>query len=193
MVNALDPDRPLRSDARRNREKILSTAVRVFAEQGLDANLDQIAKEAGVGAGTLYRNFPTREALVEAAYRNELARLCDAAPVLLATMTPREAIRAWMGLYIDYATAKHGMADALRAVVDTGRNPCAHSRELMLESLSSLLAAGVADGTVRPDVGADDLLACVVGIALASRALEQRPQAERLLDLAMDGLRRKER
>lgn len=120
MVNALDPDRPLRSDARRNRDKILSAAVRVFAERGLEANLDQIAKEAGVGAGTLYRNFPTREALVEAAYRNELARLCDAAPVLLATMTPHAAIRAWMGLYIDYATAKHGMADALRAVVDTG-------------------------------------------------------------------------
>ena len=192
MVNALDPDRPLRSDARRNRDKILSAAARGFAERGLEAKLDQIAKEAGVGAGTLYRNFPTREALVEAAYRNELARLCDAAPVLLATMAPRAAIRAWMGLYIDYATAKHGMADALRAVVDTGRNPCAQSREMMLTSLSSLLAAGVAAGGVRADVRADDLLACVVGVALATRAPERRPQAERILDLAMDGLRPRE-
>ncbi|MFC6086706.1 TetR/AcrR family transcriptional regulator [Sphaerisporangium aureirubrum] len=193
MVNALDPDRPLRSDARRNRDKILSTAVRVFAEHGLDANLDQIAKEAGVGAGTLYRNFPTREALVEAAYRNELARLCDSAPGLLASMPPRQAIRAWMGRYIDYATAKLGMADALRAVIDCGGNPYAHSREMMLESLSSLLEAGIADGSIRADITPDDLLACLVGIALAARKPEQRAQAERLLDLSMDGLCHKTR
>jgi AcrR family transcriptional regulator len=185
---ARDPDRPLRVDAQRNRDKILSTAVRVFAEQGLDANFDRIAKEAGVGAGTLYRNFPTRESLVEAAYRNELGRLCHAAPDLLATMPPREALRAWMGRFIDYATAKLGMADALRAIVESGGNPYARSQEVMLRSLTSLLEAGGAAGTVRPDITAKDLLASLTGIALTSGRPEQRDQAERLLDLTMDGL-----
>lgn len=182
-------DRPLRADEQRNRDKILSTAVRVFAEQGLDANFDQIAKEAGVGSGTLYRNFPTREALVEAAYRNELSRLGDAVPDLLSSMPPHEALRDWMGRFIDYATAKIGMADALRAVIDSGRNPYIHTQEMMITSISSLLAAGVATGSVRSDISATDLLASLTGIALASGKPEQREQAERLLDLAMDGLR----
>ncbi|WP_371494854.1 TetR/AcrR family transcriptional regulator [Kitasatospora sp. NBC_00374] len=180
--------RPLRADAQRNRDKILSAAVRVFAEEGLDAHLERIAKEAGVGSGTLYRNFPTREALIEAAYRNELSRLCDAAPDLLATLAPREALRAWMGRFIDYATAKLGMADALRALVESGVNPYAQSHEMMLAALASLLAAGVEAGAVRSDIGATDMFAALTGIALASGKPEQREQAERLLDLTLDGL-----
>ncbi|MGP8296842.1 TetR/AcrR family transcriptional regulator [Streptomyces inhibens] len=180
--------RPLRADAQRNRDKILSAAVRVFAEQGLDAHLERIAKEAGVGTGTLYRNFPTREILIEAAYRNELSRLCDAAPDLLATMPPREALRAWMGRFIDYATAKLGMADALRALVESGVNPYAQSHEMMLAALTSLLDAGVSAGTIRSDIGATDMFAGLTGIALTSGKPEQRAQAERLLDLALDGL-----
>ncbi|MEU9131056.1 helix-turn-helix domain-containing protein [Kitasatospora sp. NPDC048540] len=180
--------RPLRADAQRNRDKILAAAVRVFAEDGLDAHLERIAKEAGVGSGTLYRNFPTRDVLIEAAYRNELSRLCDAATELLAALPPREALRAWMGRFIDYATAKFGMADALRALVESGVNPYARSRELMLEALTSLLAAGVEAGTVRSDVGADDMFAALTGIALASGKPDQRAQAERLLDLTLDGL-----
>jgi AcrR family transcriptional regulator len=185
---ARDTGRPLRADAQRNRDKILSAAVRIFAEQGLDAHLERIAKEAGVGTGTLYRNFPTREILIEAAYRNELSRLCDAAPGLLATMEPREALRAWMGRFIDYATAKLGMADALRALVESGVNPYAQSHEMMLAALTSLLAAGVRAGTVRSDIGATDMFAALTGIALASGKPEQREQAERLLDLTLDGL-----
>src|SRR5689334_24518261 len=87
--------RPLRADARRNRDRLLDAAVRAFSQDGPDVTLDAIAKEAGVGIGTLYRHFPTREALVEAAYRNELARLCDAAADLLATMPPEAALRTW--------------------------------------------------------------------------------------------------
>jgi AcrR family transcriptional regulator len=184
-----DTGRPLRADARRNREKILSTAARVFAEQGLDAHLEHIAKEAGVGTGTLYRNFPTRELLIEAAYRNELSRLCEAAPELLATMPPRDALRAWMGRFIDYATAKLGMAEALRAVVDSGVNPYAHSRELMMTALTSLLDAATAAGTIRSDISPADMFATLTGVALASGKPEQRGQAERLLDLILDGLR----
>jgi AcrR family transcriptional regulator len=185
---ARETGRPLRADAQRNRDRILSAAVRVFAEQGLDAHLERIAKEAGVGTGTLYRNFPTREILIEAAYRNEVAKLCDAAPDLLATMPPREALRAWMGRFIDYATAKLGMADALRALVESGVNPYAQSREMMLAALTSLREAGVGAGTIRSDIGATDMFAALTGIALASGKPGQREQAERLLDLTLDGL-----
>ncbi|MFJ9883910.1 TetR/AcrR family transcriptional regulator [[Kitasatospora] papulosa] len=184
-----DTGRPLRADARRNREKILSAAVRVFAEEGLEAHLERIAKEAGVGSGTLYRNFPTREALIEAAYRNELSRLCEAASELLAAMPPREALRAWMGRFIDYATAKLGMAEALRAVVDSGVNPYAHSRELIMTALTSLMDAARAAGAIRSDVSPAVMFAALTGVALASGKPEERVQAERLLDLTLDGLR----
>lgn len=184
-----DTGRPLRADARRNREKILSAAVRVFAEEGLEAHLERIAKEAGVGSGTLYRNFPTREALIEAAYRNELSRLCEAASELLAAMPPREALRAWMGRFIDYATAKLGMAEALRAVVDSGVNPYDHSRELIMAALTSLMDAATATGTIRSDVSPAVMFAALTGVALASGKPEEREQAERLLDLTLDGLR----
>jgi AcrR family transcriptional regulator len=185
---AREAGRPLRADAQRNREKILAAAVRIFAEQGLDAHMERIAKEAGVGAGTLYRNFPTREVLIEAAYRNELAKLCDAVPELVTTMPPQRALRAWMGRFIDYTTAKLGMAEALRAVVDTGVNPYAESRERILEALTSLLNPSVAAGAVRSDVSAADVFAALTGIALACPKPDQREQAERLLDLVCDGL-----
>ncbi|MCP2163414.1 TetR/AcrR family transcriptional regulator [Goodfellowiella coeruleoviolacea] len=181
-------ERPLRADAQRNREKILATAVRVFTEQGLDAHLEQIARQAGVGTGTLYRNFPTRQALIEAAYRNELAKLCDAAPELLATAPPQAALRAWTRRFLDYVSAKLGMADALRTVVDSGGNPYAQSKDLILAALATLMDAGVAAGTVRSDISAADMLASLTGIALASGKPDQREQAERLLDLTLDGL-----
>ncbi|PRY35643.1 TetR/AcrR family transcriptional regulator [Umezawaea tangerina] len=180
--------RPLRADARRNRDKILSTAVVMFARDGLDATLDAIAKEAGVGPATLYRNFATREALIEAAYRNELRLLCEASGELLAVLPPKRALRAWMGRFIDYVSAKIGMADALRALVATGVNPYDQTRELMHTAVTALLEAGAADGTVRSDVAAADVVASLTGIAIASGNPPRRDLAERLLDLLMDGL-----
>ncbi|MFR9793563.1 TetR/AcrR family transcriptional regulator [Streptomyces sp. MB22_4] len=180
--------RPLRADARRNREKILAAALRVFAAQGLDAHLERIAKEAGVGSATLYRNFPTREALIEAVYRNELARLCDAAPALLAAEPPLEALRAWTRLFLDYVTAKYGMIDALRAIAATGGNPYGHSREMIQAALGALMDACAAAGTIRTDIAPTDVFAALEGIALTSAKPEQRRQAERLLDLTLDGL-----
>ena len=185
---AREAGRPLRADAQRNHDKILTAAVRMFAEEGLDAHFERIAKEAGVGSATLYRNFPTRESLIEAAYRNEVTKLCDAAPDLLATMPPREALRAWMGRFLDFATAKLGMADALRAFIASGGDPYGRSQELMLEALTSLRQAGVEAGTIRTDITAPDILVGLTGIALAAGRPEQRSQAERLLDLTMDGL-----
>src|SRR6202040_559454 len=101
----------------RIRARLLEAAVRAFTQEDPEVTLDAIAKDAGVGIGTLYRHFPTREALIEAAYRNELARLCDAVPDLLQAMPPDQAMRTWMDRYIDYMSTKRGMADALRAVI----------------------------------------------------------------------------
>ncbi|MFE6846595.1 TetR/AcrR family transcriptional regulator [Streptomyces sp. NPDC057686] len=185
---APDTGRPLRADAQRNRDKILAAAVRVFTDEGLNAHYERIAKEAGVGTGTLYRNFPTRETLIEAAYRNEVARLCDAVPGLLAALPPHDALRAWMGRFVDYATAKLGMADALRAVVASGSDPYGHSREMIQTAITTLMEAGTAAGVLRSDIRPTDVFAILAGIALTSARPEQRDQAERLLDLTLDGL-----
>jgi AcrR family transcriptional regulator len=181
--------RPLRADAQRNRDRLLDVAVRAFSEEGPDVTLDAIAKEAGVGIGTLYRHFPTREALVEAAYRSQLARLCDAAAELLRTMPPDDATRTWMDRFVDYMTTKRGMAEALRAVIASGGNPYAQSRDRLTAAITTLLRAGAVAGTVRADVEPGDVLASLSGVSLAAGEPAQRDQARRLLDLLMDGLR----
>ena len=183
------PDRPLRADAQRNRDRLLETAVRAFSRDGPEATLESIAKDAGVGIGTLYRHFPTREALIEAAYRNELARLCDVVPALLADLPADEALRAWMDRFVDYMTTKRGMLGALRVVIASGGNPFAESMERMTAAVTTLLEAGADAGTVRSDVAPRDVLAGLSGVSLAAGQPDQRDQAHRLLDLLMDGLR----
>ncbi|MGW8379859.1 TetR/AcrR family transcriptional regulator [Streptomyces sp. ODS28] len=185
---ARETGRPLRADARRNREKILAAAVRVFTEDGLGAHLERVAKEAGVGTGTLYRNFPTREDLIEAAHRNEVARLCDAAPGLLAASPPPEAMRSWMHRFLDYATAKKGMAEALRSLAATGADPYGSSHEMIQAAVTKLLEAGVESGDFRSDFRPGDLFAALAGIALTSAGPGQRAQAERLVELTLAGL-----
>ncbi len=175
--------RALRADAQRNRDRLLEVAVRAFSQDGPDTTLDAIAKEAGVGIGTLYRHFSSREALIEAAYRSELARLCDAVPDLLLAKPPDEATRTWMDRYIDYMTTKRGMADALRAVIASGGGPYAQSRDRLTTAITTLLQAGAAAGTLRADVEPAS------GVSLAAGEPAQRDQAGRLLDLLMDGLR----
>jgi len=181
--------RPLRADAQRNRDRLLEVAVRAFSDGGADVTLDAIAKEAGVGIGTLYRHFPTREALIEATYRNELARLCDAADELLDTQRPEDALRIWMDRFVDYMTTKRGMAEALRAVIASGGNPFAQSRDRLLAAITTLLTAGAQSGAVRSDIAPADALASLSGVSLAAGEPTQRAQAGRLLDLIMDGLR----
>ena len=181
--------KPLRADAQRNRARLLAVAVRTFSKDGPDVTLESIARDAGVGIGTLYRHFPTREALVEAVYRNELARLCDAAADLLRTAPPDQAMRAWMDRFIDYMITKRGMADALRALIASGGDPFAQSRGRLLGAITMLLAAGAAAGTIRGDVEPGDVLASLSGVSLAAGEPAQRDQARRMLDLLMDGLR----
>ncbi len=181
--------RALRADAQRNRDKLLDAAVRAFSSEGPEVTLEAIAKDAGVGIGTLYRHFPTREALVEAAYRNELARLCDGVPDLLRAEPPDRATRIWMDRFVSYMTTKHGMADALRAVIASGGNPFAESRDRLLTAITTLLEAGVAAGTVRPDIQPSDVLVSLSGVSLVTVDPARPDQARRILDLLMDGLR----
>jgi AcrR family transcriptional regulator len=186
---AKDPDRPLRADAQRNRDKIVAVATRIFDTEGLGVNYDRIAREAGVGAGTLYRNFPTRESLVAAAYYGDLGWLCDGASELLDVLPAYDALRTWLRRLLDHATSKAGMADALLAMISTSDRPFGDGGERLCAAISVLLKAGVGAGAVRSDVTATDVLAAVTGAALVSGGPDRRGQGERLLDLVVDGLR----
>lgn len=179
----------LRADARRNRDRILEAAVRAFSEKGADVPIDTIAKAAGVGSATLYRHFPTREALVEAAYRNELARVCDSAAELLSDFPPDRALRLWMDRFIDYLAAKQGLAEALRAAVASGADPFAESLDKLSTAVNTLLHAGAEAGLLRPDTDPIDVGLSLSGISLITSAPDQRGRAGRLLDLLLDGLR----
>jgi AcrR family transcriptional regulator len=179
---------PLRADAQRNRERLLAVAARVLSQAGPDVTLEAIARQAGVGIGTLYRHFPTREALVDAAYRNELARLCDSVGDLLHDMDPDRALRTWMDRFVDYMTTKRGMGDALRALIASGGDPFSHSRVQLTAAVTTLIKAGSTAGVLRSDVQPDDVLLSLSGVSLATADPEQREQAGRMLDLLMDAL-----
>ncbi len=191
MAAATTPDdRPLRADARRNKEKLLAVAVRAFSSADADVTLESIAKQAGVGIGTLYRHYPTREALVAAAYRREVEQLCQAVTALRAEQPPDRALRLWMERFVDYVATKRGMADALQLVVSTSdANIYADTYAQIVAALRSLLDAGIAAGSVRPDADAADVLRAMRGAWLVTDEQHRADQAGRLLDLLMDGLR----
>jgi AcrR family transcriptional regulator len=189
MADDDDAGRTLRADARRNADRVLTAAVLAFARDGADASLRAIAKDAGVGIGTLYRRFPTREHLIWAVYRTEVDRICDLVPELLERNPPVRALRAWMESFLGFLAAKQGMAGALRIALGSDETQRLETRALITGALGTLLAAGAADGTVRPDADALDVMMAVGGIALIAGEASQREQAARLLDLLMDGLR----
>ncbi|MCU1477174.1 MAG: TetR/AcrR family transcriptional regulator [Subtercola sp.] len=186
-ITAKEP-RAERQDARRNRELVLHAAAKAFAT---DANptLESIAKSAGVGIGTLYRNFATREELVEAVYRTELERLCLSVDGLLEATPPDVALRSWMVSYSDFVMTKHGMADALRAVIATGAVTSAQTRAALTAAIQTMLDAGAADDTLRADVRAEDVSASLAGIFIVAGSPDNREQALRMLDLLVDGVR----
>jgi AcrR family transcriptional regulator len=181
--------RPLRADAARNRQRLLDVAVQSFSHDGPDVTLESIARQAGVGIGTLYRHFPTRETLIEAAYRSELSRLCDGIDELLAATPADRALRDWMDRFVDYLATKRGMAQALQMVIAAGADPFAQSRSSLVGAIDTLLAAGVVDGTLRTGVDPLDVITAVNGVAMVTGGPDQREQAGRLLDLIVDGLR----
>jgi AcrR family transcriptional regulator len=178
-------EKPLRADVVRNRQRLLAAARDLFAEAGTDVSRESVAKRAGVGIGTVYRHFPTHDALVEAVYRNEVAQLCDAADVLLRQHPPDAALEAWMDRFLDYVVAKRGMADALHSAFGSGSEVFADTRRQMLAALTALLEAGAAAGTVRADVDAEDVLGAMSGIW----RITDPERARRAAMVVMDGLR----
>jgi AcrR family transcriptional regulator len=182
-------DKPLRKDAQRNREKLLAAAVELFAERGTEGSLEEVAKRAGVGIGTLYRHFPTRDALVEAAYRNEVAQLRAAADELLAELPPDRALEAWVRRFVEYGTAKRGMRDALQSIAGAGSDLFADTRGQVTEAVAVLLRTGAEAGTLRSDVEAEDVLRAMGAIWLVADGDDWAEDALRVLRLVMDGLR----
>jgi AcrR family transcriptional regulator len=174
-----------RSDAQRNRQRIIDAATRAFTTGPAVVKIETIAHEAGVGVGTLYRNFPSREALVEEVYRSELTRLCAMAAHLLADHPPPDAMREWMRRYQDFVATKHGMAEALRAVIASGAISSGQTREHLNGAIATILDAGRTDGSLRADVQPADVSASMAGIMLTAADIDQ---ANRMLQLLVDGL-----
>jgi AcrR family transcriptional regulator len=188
-----EPSRSVRSDAARNRAHLLAVATRVISagESAGDGapSMRAIAAAAGVGIATLYRHFPTREALVEAVYRDQVARLVDGAQALLGRLPPPAALRRWMDLFGEWIAAKQGMLDTLRAVLGAGEISHAQTRTALLGAIAEILEAGRATGELRGDVTAEDVAASLIGIFTVAPQPTQTARAERLLDLLLDGLR----
>jgi AcrR family transcriptional regulator len=188
MAGEAQPRR-LRADAGRNRARLLAATRAAFASGQEPVTLDQIARDAGVGIGTLYRHFPTREALVEALYRKELAALCDSAGDLLAVNPPERALRAWTDRFAGYVTAKQEMADTLRAVFASGTVTVSEAREQLTAAVQTILDAGATAGSLRADVRAEDVVATIVGMFAATSRAGGQEQLERMLNLLMDAIR----
>jgi len=178
-----------RADAERNRIRLLDAAKAAFAEKASAASLDEIARAAGVGIGTLYRHFPTREALIEAVYRNETDQLARAAARLAETHPPVVALREWLLLFVDYMAAKQGMAEALNSIVGGGSELRAASGEQVKQAIASLADAAVASGEISLDIDPLDLLRALAGVAHISAGPEGRDAARRLVDILIAGVR----
>jgi AcrR family transcriptional regulator len=177
-----------RADARRNRERVLAAAEALFATQGPNASLEEIARRAEVGIGTLYRHFPTRQALIEAVLRDSVTALCDQADLLLDGATPFEALRTWLRAQLDHATTYGSLAASamLTSMDDDGATSCRQMRH----SAELLLARAQLAGEVRADVDADDVMRLVGALALAvDDSPDAAERADRLFSLMMDGLR----
>ena len=156
---------------------------------GPEASLDEIARRARVGIGTLYRHFPTRDAIVEAVYRREVQQLADAAPRLADSLPPAEALRAWMGVFIDYIAAKKVIAPALKSLVGGGSALYADSGARITEAIGHLVERARASGDIRPSADSADLLQALIGFAYVNSAPDWEASARRLIDLLIDGLR----
>lgn len=179
----------MRADALRNRSKILAAAHDAYSDGGAGASLDAIAQAAGVGIGTFYRHFPTREALVDALYASELDAVIEAAPSLLENHPADTALRIWAGHYFHFVDLKQGMLETLRSGWAAGTIATPDTRSRVTETISAFLSAGSSAGVLRSDVDAKDVTASLIGIQLGTAVAGDSPaQRERLLDLLLDGL-----
>ena len=183
-----EPRKP-RTDALRNRERILEAAKKAFTRFGADASLDDIAKQAGVGAGTLYRHFPTRDALIEAVYRSEVEKVAAAAPKFAETMAPVEALRAWMLLFVDHIAAKQIIAPALNSVVGGASKLYEGSHGLVQGAIDALVKRAIKSGDIRRDLDPFDLLRALIGVSHIASGSGWQQSARRLVDILIKGSR----
>jgi AcrR family transcriptional regulator len=178
-----------RTDALRNRERILEVAKAAFTRQGANASLDDIAKQAGVGAGTLYRHFPPRDELIEGVYRNEVEKLAAAAARFAESMSPLEALRAWMLLLVEYIAAKHIIAPALNSVVGGPSRLYEGSRTMIQGAIDGLVRRAKKSGDLRRDLDAFDLLRALIGVSHVGSGADWQQSARRLVDILIAGSR----
>lgn len=189
-------ERKPRADAQRNRERILEVAKEAFTRSGANASLDDIAKEAGVGPGTLYRHFPTRDELLEAVYRTEVEKLAAAERRFADTMPPIEALRSWMLLFVDYIATKKIIAPALNMVVGVPAKVVGVPAKVVEasyapihEAMRALVKRAIQIGDLRKDVKPVDLLRALVGVAYLESSPEWQQSARRLVDILIAGSR----
>ncbi|HEX4197435.1 MAG TPA: TetR/AcrR family transcriptional regulator [Caulobacteraceae bacterium] len=188
-VESGEAGRKPRADGLRNRERLVEAAKAGFAETGPEVSLEEIARRAGVGIGTLYRHFPTRDAIVEAVYRREVQQLADGATRLLGSLSPGRALHEWMRLFLDYIATKKLVGPALAAMVGGTSELYAASGARITEAVTLLVERAVANGDIRPDVDPMDVLRALVGLTYGNSDPGWEASARRLIDILMDGLR----
>ncbi len=189
MKRSQSSDRRPRRDAQRNRERILEVAKQAFSQSGANASLDEIAKESGVGPGTLYRHFPNREALLVAVYRSEVEKLAAAERQFAETLPPLEALRAWMLLFVDYIAAKQIIAPALNALVGDPKKVFEGSYAQVWEAIQVLVKRAIKSGDIREDLDPIDLLRALIGVANVASTPDWQQSARRLVDILILGSR----
>jgi AcrR family transcriptional regulator len=178
-----------RADAQRNRERILEAAKEAFTRSGANTSLDDIAKQSGVGPGTLYRHFPTREALLEAVYRTEVEKLAAAERKFAQAMPPIEALRAWMLLFVDYIAAKHIIAPALNTLLGGASKLYEGTRPQIQGAVEALVKRAIKSGDMRKDLDPFDLLRALVGVSNVASGPDWKQSARRLVDILITGSR----
>jgi AcrR family transcriptional regulator len=184
-----ETDRKPRADAQRNRERILEVAKQEFTRSGATASLEEIAKKAGVGPGTLYRHFPTREELLVAVYRSEMEKLAAAERKFADTLPPVEALRAWLLLFVDAVETKQIIAPVLNTLVDDPKKVFEASYAKMHEALRALVKRAIKSGDIRKDLDPIDLLRALVGVAHVATSPDWQQSARRLVDILILGAR----
>ena len=189
MKRSKSASRKPRADAQRNRERILEVAKVAFTRSGANASLDDIAKEAGVGPGTLYRHFPSREELLQAVYRSEMEKLAAAERKFAQSMPPLEALRAWLLLFVDAIETKQLIAPALTTLIGDPKKVFAASYARMQEAIRALVNRAVKSGDIRKDVDPMDLLRALVGVAHVATGTDWQQSARRLVDILIAGSR----
>jgi len=182
--------RKRRADALRNRERVLEAAKAVFSAGGPEASLEAVARRAGVGIGTLYRHFPTREALFEAVYRREVEHLADLSEALKAEAAPAEALRRWMRSNVEFVATKKGMSAALALAAHKPSDLMAYSFDRLTKAVAALLDRAAAAGEIRGDVSPEDLLRALVGMCYMNDQPGWQESVLRMVDVFVDGLRR---